>query len=356
MFNNLAITQRPKKLQDVIGQTVVTKEIGKRIVENTLSHTILLRGASGTGKSTTAFIIASALNCEHRDEAGNPCGECPSCKAIFNQEFTQDVILFDAGTSGVKDTALELIDSFRIAPMYSRNKVYIIEEADQLTESAKSAFYKALEKLRDDVYIIFLSMYPKFNMALSSRLQTYVFKPLKASDIMSILYTILKNNNLVQNYEKTFLVNMLGFIAENCGGSARQAIQLLEKIITNNIKTQEEYEAIINNTQDGELSFDAILLGLVSGEDTVLFKMIENDLDFNTFFAMSYGTMTRANMLKITGKSPSQNEWYTEKLQTLIAKPYFSHTLQAFQVTKQLSYLDKNYFINTYLSLKHKVR
>ena len=132
---------RPKRFQDVIGQEHITTILKNQILEGHVAHAYLFTGTRGTGKTSTAKIFAKALNCD-APIAGEPCGECPSCRIA--ETGGVDIIELDAASNtGVEDMRA-LIDKARFAPLDLRVKVYIIDEAHMLSKSAFNALLKTL--------------------------------------------------------------------------------------------------------------------------------------------------------------------------------------------------------------------
>ena len=112
MNNNnsqFSIKYRPYNIDDVVGQAEIVKAVKARMKDGRWPTAILLQGSSGTGKTTIAKIIAMAINCEHPDEDGNPCGHCASCQSIMNDSYGRDVCLLDASQNGQKDFVSHLL-------------------------------------------------------------------------------------------------------------------------------------------------------------------------------------------------------------------------------------------------------
>ena len=182
-MKNLAITLRPRTFADVFNQSSVVKELEERAVSKDWPTAMLLKGPSGSGKTTVAQIVAMTINCSAL-ENGNPCGACASCKSIMEERFDRDTLVLDGSTIGVKDDVVSFGNLADMAPMMDKKKVLIIEEADQLSASAKNALHKILEKPRSHVHFILLSMFPNgLPPSIQSRCQTYTFKAFGMKEI-----------------------------------------------------------------------------------------------------------------------------------------------------------------------------
>jgi len=272
--NNLqwSIKHRPRTLGEIQGADSLKNEVGKRIrSEKGLPQVILLQGSYGTGKSTAAQIIAQTIQCTNLyvgEEDIVPCGKCLACKSIVNETFTRDTQMLDGSQIGSKSDIVDFTSLIDASPMLDKAKVYIIEEIDQLSSSAKAAFHKILEKPKKNVYWILLSM-DKSGVppSIKSRCQTFYFNPLKPSEIMRILKRSLEIENLWGSLLNSFKFEGLKIIASASEGIPRTAVQLLERAITG-----EYYDAktLLNN------------LGIVSEENTseLLLQLLDKKSSF----------------------------------------------------------------------------
>jgi len=215
---------RPQTFAEVLGQSQVTSILKKQAIAKSFHHTYLFYGASGTGKTTTARILASCLNCANLDGIGEPCGECQSCKAI-RQRKSWDVLEIDGarfrGIDDIKDLAYKAFFS----PIGNK-KVYIIDECHQLTEPAWNGMLKLLEEPPKHLVIILCTTdITKIPDTVTSRCELFPFKKLKQEDIKG---KILSEAGM----EKIELApKHAEFIAQTSGGNMRKAENLLEQCI-----------------------------------------------------------------------------------------------------------------------------
>ena len=157
-YEALALRWRPQTFADVLAQPQVTQTLTNAVAAGRIHHAYLFCGPRGTGKTTTARILAKALNCE-KGPTPTPCNECPSCVAI-TRGTSIDVLEIDAASNTGVDDVRELRESSRYVPAGSRYKIYIIDEVHRLSKSAFDALLKTLEEPPDTVKFIFATTEP----------------------------------------------------------------------------------------------------------------------------------------------------------------------------------------------------
>ena len=259
----LTQTLRPFSWDDIVGQKGIVKEMKKRSKTMEFPEVMLFEGASGTGKSTMAFIIAALLSDKnpivHEDGTRDPNPESVSSKAILDMRFNRDVIYKDASTMS-KEDIVTLQKDVANAPMFDGVKVIIVDEAQNLGYSAKGVTLTLLEKKRKNTYLILCTMdVEKLDKAIKSRAATYTFKSPSSNDIAELLmrYTdedhlnLPINDNMMEFYEKGLFL-----LAENCEGSVRMALQNFERCVQGEFFTVEEIErefSIISNDKLNDL-------------------------------------------------------------------------------------------------------
>jgi DNA polymerase-3 subunit gamma/tau len=228
-YRVLARKYRPTNFDDLIGQEVLVRTLSNAISSGRIAHAFLLTGIRGIGKTTTARIIARALNCVGPDGNGRPtvtpCGVCPSCKAI-DEDKHMDVIEMDAASrTGVNDIR-EIIDTVHYAPNSARYKIYIIDEVHMLSNNAFNALLKTLEEPPAHVKFIFATTeIRKIPVTILSRCQCF---DLKRVDI-DTLSQHLKNIATKESVE--IEDNALSLISAAAEGSVRDALSLLDQAI-----------------------------------------------------------------------------------------------------------------------------
>jgi len=339
----LSIDTRPYKLSDVFGQPAVVKELTKRFKDKNIPKAFLLKGQYGCGKTTVSKIIAMLLNCEHIDKDGEPCGTCPVCKDIINETFSQDTRVLDGGTTGKKDDVTDFGLLAQMSPMYNKNSVFIIEEADQLSTGAKNSLLKLLEKPQDNVYFILLSMVNTGIPApLQSRCQVFKFNSFSSKDIMLALKNTLERIGKWGDplIPRTFFTEGLRTISESSDSSLRTAIQLLDKCIAGDFFTTEEITknlGILNPETVNNILMDAVLL-----KKSFFEKM--NEVDIQEFFNLGYTLLTDATEYRITGVA--KNEYFEAPTRLLSEGKYLIDVLKVFDEVLSMPYIRKQFIIS----------
>ena len=182
MYQALYRKWRPKTFDDVVGQEHITETLKKQVMNDRLSHAYLFIGTRGTGKTTCAKILAKAVNCEHPVN-GNPCGECPSCRAI-EEESTMDIVEMDAASNNGVDNIRALREDAIFSPTSVRKRVYIVDEVHMLSIGAFNALLKILEEPPEHLmFILATTELNKVPATILSRCQRYSFKRISVPQI-----------------------------------------------------------------------------------------------------------------------------------------------------------------------------
>lgn len=215
---------RPKNFDEVIGQPHVTTTLKNAITSGRVAHAYLFSGPRGIGKTTTARILAKALNCIKGPTVG-PCEECDSCREITSST-SLDVLEIDGASNRGIDEIRDLRENVKFAPARGKFKVYIIDEVHMLTDPAFNALLKTLEEPPAHVKFIFATTQPhKVPQTILSRCQRFDFKRIPTKDILSKLKQISEAENLKVKDEALF------YIARFSGGSMRDAESVLDQLI-----------------------------------------------------------------------------------------------------------------------------
>lgn len=241
---------RPQKLEDIVGQAHIKQALSNAIDLNKISHAYLFTGPRGTGKTSTARILAKSLNCKN-GPTKTPCEECESCKSITNT-VPIDVIELDAASNRSVDDAREILEKVNYAPVQGKYKIYIIDEVHMLTKEAFNALLKTLEEPpKNVIFILATTESHKVLDTIKSRCQRFDFKRITISDIVEHLKKIAKKEGI------NISDSAISLIAKSSAGGMRDSLALLDQVSTMGA-TREITEDDINSLL-GRLSFDSLL-------------------------------------------------------------------------------------------------
>ena len=231
----LARKYRPKTIDDLVGQTAMKNILQGAFDNDRIAQSYVLAGIRGVGKTTTARVIARAINCAQGPTL-TPCGVCDSCRAI-DSESSMDIIEMDAASNTGVDNMRDIISSVAYAPMQAGGrKIYIFDEAHMLSKNAWNALLKTLEEPPAHVMFIFATTEPKaIPITVNSRSQILPLSRISLTDIQNRLAWITQQENA------TIEDDALRLIARAAEGSMRDAISLLDRATTlepNHVTTQ----------------------------------------------------------------------------------------------------------------------
>lgn len=216
---------RPQTFQEVVGQEHITYTLRNAVRTGRLVHAYLFCGPRGTGKTSTAKILAKAANCRQPQD-GEPCNSCPNCRRI-TEGLSLDVLEIDAASNRGIDEIRQLKEGVQLGPVEGKYKVYIIDEVHMLTTEAFNALLKTLEEPPPHVIFILATTEPrKVLPTIISRCQRFDFQALKVDTILKRLQEVVQASNI------EIELSALQLLARKAGGGLRDALSLLDQILS----------------------------------------------------------------------------------------------------------------------------
>jgi DNA polymerase III subunit gamma/tau len=282
-YQVLARKYRPQRFADVAGQDHVTRTLLNALIQGRIANGYIFSGHRGIGKTTIARILAQALNC--RREVGSaerptpePCGVCDSCLEV-RQGSAVDVIEIDAATNRGIDEIRELRDAARYAPARDRYKIYILDEAHQITEAAFNALLKTLEEPPSHVIFMMATTEPEnIPQTIRSRCQHFSFHAVKYDDILAQL-KMIAGQEQVEAEEAA-----LALLAEAGDGSMRDALSIMDQAIAS--APTENGRPVLSALQIRELTgsvpnavFERLLEAVAAGQSAELMEQLNTLLN-----------------------------------------------------------------------------
>ena len=289
-YQVLARKYRPQFFRDVIGQEHVTRTLLNALQQGRIAHGYIFSGHRGIGKTTIARILAMALNCQHpigspERPTAEPCGICDACTEIRSGSAV-DVIEIDAATNRGIDEIRELRDAARYRPARDRYKIYILDEAHQITDAAFNALLKTLEEPPDHVIFMMATTQPEdIPQTIRSRSQHYSFHAVRFDDIVTQLHSIAERESLDADDAA------LALLAEAGDGSMRDALSIMDQAIAS--------APVTNGRPHLEAAQIRELMGTVPN---AVFERLLESISENDSAAVMNGIDTLLN----AGNSPSQ--------------------------------------------------
>ena len=262
---------RPLKFSDMVGQEHITKTLRNQVMSGRVGHAYLFNGGRGTGKTTSAKILARVVNCLNPVE-GEPCNECEICKEILDGSLT-DIVEMDAASNNGVDDIRSIREEVNFLPTKAKYRVYIIDEVHMLSTGAFNALLKTLEEPPSHVKFILATTEPqKLPTTILSRCQRFDFKKIPENDIIKRLKIICDSSEIKIDEEA---LKIMAVLSE---GHMRDAISILERCSQENTEkiTSDEVKELvglpslvhINKLARGVLEYDAI--GALAAVDEVV--------------------------------------------------------------------------------------
>ncbi len=243
---------RPRKWDQVIAQDHVTKTLRNAIQADKVGHAYLLSGPRGTGKTTTARLLAKAVNCLSPDLANRPCDECKNCIAV-NEGRYLDLIEIDAASNTSVEDIRDLRDKINFSPSDGKYKVYIIDEVHMLSTAAFNAILKTLEEPpAHAIFILATTEVHKIPATVLSRCQRHEFRRIPVMDIVSTLKGLCAEEKIDADEEALIL------IARQSTGAMRDGISLLDQLASTGERITLELAQLVLGTATNQLVIDLV--------------------------------------------------------------------------------------------------
>lgn len=280
---NICNAERPMNFDQMVGQKTVVDNLRQQAIRKEFFQCYILEGQFGSGKTTMARIISRAINCEHPDEHGNPCGCCESCKAVSSG--SSDIVELDAASNTGVDSIRAIKESVDFLPSQLKKKVYIIDEVQKLSSSAFDALLKVLEEPPEHVvFIMCTTESKKIPVTVRSRAACYQFGQISEVEIAGRLIEI------AVKYGFSYEENGISLIAKNSCGSMRNAIKLLEQSGTTGYGVTEENVTKMLGLTSPDALF-AVMETIVGNDIPEMVKRIRKLLDEGANPASMVGDM-----------------------------------------------------------------
>ena len=307
---------RPMTFSEIVGQEHIKKTLKNQLISGRVGHAYLFNGGRGTGKTTTAKILARAVNCLNPKD-GEPCNECEICKGILDGSLT-DIIEMDAASNNSVEDVRSIREAVNFLPTKAKYRVYIIDEVHMLSISAFNALLKTLEEPPEHVKFILATTEPqKLPATILSRCQRFDFKRISNEDIVKNLEHVSKESNI--KISKGAL-NLIAVLSE---GAMRDALSILERCMQEGEEIDEDKvkdlvgipkTVFINNIVDGVIDKNV--------EKTLekLQEVVQDGKDINNLIWEIIKYVKDILLYKTTGKTEIYNNEEIEDIKKLAEK------------------------------------
>jgi len=315
----LARKWRPQTFDDLVGQGSIARVLRNAIEQNRIAHAYLFSGPRGVGKTSTARILSKALNCAEGPTVA-PCGLCDSCRSVTDGSSV-DVIEIDGASNNSVEDIRDLREKVKYAPSSGRYKVYIIDEAHMLSQSAFNALLKTLEEPPPHVVFVLATTAPnKIPVTVLSRCQHLPFRRIPAGIIRERLENIISNEK-----EIGITAGALDMLARAADGSMRDALTLLDQVVAFSQDIAEDDIRTLLGISDSSLVIDMIS-AVISGDRgaviNITARVYESGLDIKDFMKTIINTLRNMLVCRVLGSADAVAEFSDaerERVEEIIA-------------------------------------
>ena len=295
---------RPQGWEEVIGQEHVIRTLHGALAQGNLAHAYLFSGPRGTGKTTTARIIAKAVNCLAEDQSARPCNQCENCQEI-NQGRFLDLIEIDAASNTSVDDVRDLREKINFSPNKGRYKVYIIDEVHMLSNAAFNALLKTLEEPPSHaIFVLATTEVHKIPATVLSRCQRHEFRRIPLNFIQALLKEIAEKEGVQVE------AAALTAIARQATGSMRDAVSLLDQLASTGTEVTLELTQQVLGTAAGQRVYD--LIDAILADDTgkgiaLVNQALDNGSDPRQFARQMVDTLRAVLMVRMGNADSLEN-------------------------------------------------
>jgi DNA polymerase-3 subunit gamma/tau len=292
---------RPQTFSEILGQEHVSTTLANAITEDRVAHAYLFTGPRGTGKTSTARILAKALNCE-QGPTPNPCGKCESCVAIA-QGSSMDVFEMDAASHSGVDETREILSGVPLGTAGGRKKIYVIDEVHMLTTQSFNALLKTLEEPPDHViFVLATTEAHKVLPTIVSRTQRFDFRRMPLASLVELLSDVAKRESIDIDPDA------IEVVARHAEGGARDALSALDQLrsLGGNITVEHAERLLGERGEDAFIQlFDGIANAEIGSVFTTIDSMISQGADVRQ---LALGTLAHARALMLLKTAPQAED------------------------------------------------
>jgi DNA polymerase-3 subunit gamma/tau len=315
---------RPQTFTEVLGQKHVVQTLKNQVLGGSVAHAYLFTGGRGIGKTSIARILAKAVNCPNVKD-GNPCGKCEVCKQIEAGQFL-DLTEIDAASNTGVDNIRELIEHVKFSPAIGKYKVFIVDEVHMLSKGAFNALLKTLEEPPGHaIFVLATTEINKVPATIISRTQRFDFTSPSVKELAEHLAGVVKQEKLKLKPE------IVELVAQNAQGSTRDALSLLDKVLS--LGDNPAIEDCLNLLGVTDISLSENLLNMISAENVAEIpaffeSLMERGTDFSIFNKDFLEYLRKTLVLKVAPQvAPALSPEHTVKLKELAGQLSLQETI-----------------------------